>query len=233
MSQINKSRINFKPNKINYMQLNVFELFPTPVLKFNIGRNFTKEEVDYIVKKEAEVAQPPFLLFIGNNTTVNKKILEHPEMIHLKAIVESCLKEWCDKVYNPMYGDKFRLKITQSWLNYTKPGEQHKLHYHPNSIVSGVIYISANIENDMISFLSDRKMTSFIEPLGLNKFNSVTVNIHVNQGDIILFPSDLSHSVPVNNENYTRVSLAFNSYFEGILGDSDDDPNYIEIKLAQ
>jgi hypothetical protein len=88
-------------------------------------------------------------------------------------------------------------------------------------------------ENDMISFLSDRKMTSFIEPLGLNKFNSVTVNIHVNQGDIILFPSDLSHSVPVNNEDYTRVSLAFNSYFEGILGDSDDDPNYIEIKLAQ
>ena len=96
------------------MQLNIFELFPTPVLKFNIGRNFTKEEIDYIVKKEAEVAQPPFLLFIGNNTTVNKKILEHPEMIHLKAIVEGCLKEWCDKVYNPMYGDKFRLKITQS-----------------------------------------------------------------------------------------------------------------------
>ena len=215
------------------MQLEVFELFPTPVLKFNIGRNFTKEEIDYVVGKEAEVTQPPFALFIGNNTTVNKKILEHPSMIHLKSIAEGCLEEWCKLVYNPLYGDKFKLKITQSWLNYTKPGEQHKQHYHPNSIVSGVIYISADAKHDMINFSSDKKMTVFIEPLVLNKFNSVAINLHVAKGDILLFPSDLSHNVPTNNVDYTRVSLAFNSYFEGILGGSDDEPNYIEIKNVQ
>jgi hypothetical protein len=95
-------------------------------------------------------------------------------------------------------------------------------------MVSGVIYVSAQQENDMISFHSDRKFTTYIQPRSLNQFNSLETHFRVKNGDIILFPSDLAHSVPFTTGHYTRVSLAFNSYFEGRLGISSDIPNYIE-----
>ena len=34
------------------MNVEVFEIFPTPILKFNIGRDFTKEEIDFIISHE-------------------------------------------------------------------------------------------------------------------------------------------------------------------------------------
>jgi hypothetical protein len=99
------------------MKLEIFEIFPTPILKFNIGRNFTKEEIDFILEKEKDITPPPYEIHLGNNTTKSKRILEEPVMIHLKSIAEGCLNEWCKQVYDPLYGDEFRLKITQSWLS--------------------------------------------------------------------------------------------------------------------
>ena len=40
----------------------------------------------------------------------------------------------------------------------------------------------------------------------------------VKTGDIVLFPSNLMHSVPKTEHDHTRVSLAFNSFWEGELG---------------
>ena len=220
MSQINKSRINFKPNKINYMQLEVFELFPTPVLKFNIGRNFTKEEIEFVVEKEKEVTQPPFALFIGNNTTVNKKILEHPSMIHLKSIAEGCLQEWCKEVYNPLHGDKFKLKITQSWLNYTKPGEYHHTHEHPNSFVSGVLYIHADTKEDKIKFHKAGYQQITIETAEFDILNSKSWWFGVETGKIVLFPSCLTHNVEQVTAGTVRISLAFNTFLKGTIGDN-------------
>ena len=37
-------------------------------------------------------------------------------------------------------------------------------------------------------------------------------------GDIVLFPSDLSHGVRELAEDVQRVSLSFNTFFEGELG---------------
>jgi uncharacterized protein (TIGR02466 family) len=210
------------------MDLEIFEIFPTPILKFSLGRDFTKEEIEFILEKEKEITPPPYEIHLGNNTTHSKRILEDPIMANLKGVAEGCLKEWCNQVYDPLYGDEFRLKVTQSWVNYTKHKEEHQLHYHPNSMISGVMYVNAQPENDMIAFSSDKKVTTFIQPRSLNQFNSKSVNFHVKTGDIILFPSDLSHHVPFTTGNYTRVSLAFNSFFEGRLGISSDIPNYIE-----
>ena len=39
------------------MELQIFEIFPTPILKFNIGRDFTKEEIEFILDKEKDVTE--------------------------------------------------------------------------------------------------------------------------------------------------------------------------------
>ena len=46
--------------------------------------------------------------------------------------------------------------ITQSWLNYTRANQFHHRHEHPNSFVSGVLYINADKATDRINFYNKR-----------------------------------------------------------------------------
>jgi hypothetical protein len=84
------------------MKGEVFGIFPTPVLKFNIDRDFTKEELDFVYLCEGNIPPPPYYVHLGNNATSDKKILEHPEMANLKSVIDACLSEWCKNVYNPI-----------------------------------------------------------------------------------------------------------------------------------
>jgi hypothetical protein len=47
------------------------------------------------------------------------------------------------------------MRLTQSWLNYTKPGQFHHKHAHPNSFISGVLYMKAARQRDKIYFYKD------------------------------------------------------------------------------
>ena len=67
------------------------------MLKFNIGRDFTKKEVDYIL--ENEVVQQPYVIDIGNQGSVSKRILENPDIAHLKYIAEQALQKCCDRIF--------------------------------------------------------------------------------------------------------------------------------------
>ena len=111
------------------MKGQVFGIFPTPVLKFKMDREFTKQEIDFVYAQQDKVPQPPYFINLGNIATTSKRILERPEMASLKKIVEDCLNQWCINIYAPRNPESFKLKITQSWLNYTKPGEHHDRHY--------------------------------------------------------------------------------------------------------
>ena len=215
------------------MKGEVFGIFPTPVLKFKMDREFTKQEIDFVYDQQDKVPQPPYFINLGNIATTSKRILECPEMASLKKIVEDCLNQWCINIYAPRNPESFKLKITQSWLNYTKPGEHHDRHYHPNSIVSGAIYIDTNPVQDQIIFNSGKMYDYYIPWIALNQFNSMESTISLDKKDIVLFPSNLNHSVPENTGTTTRVSLAFNSFFEGILGVSSDVPNYIQFNSVE
>jgi hypothetical protein len=159
------------------MELQIFEIFPTPILKFNMGRDFTKEEIEFIIEKEKDITPPPYDVYLGNNTTISKRILEEPVMVHLKSIAEGCLKEWCKQVYDPLYGDEFKLKVTQSWLNYTKPGEFHHKHSHPNSLLSGVFYFNADKEKDIHSPVVYGKWQAFLGWLNFTSDKNNTINV--------------------------------------------------------
>ena len=48
-----------------------------------------------------------------------------------------------------------------------------------------------------------------------NPFNTLNCTISTNEGDLILFPSQLSHSTETNNSNEDRIILAFNVFLDG------------------
>jgi ectoine hydroxylase-related dioxygenase (phytanoyl-CoA dioxygenase family) len=43
----------------------------------------------------------------------------------------------------------------------------------------------------------------------------------LNSGELILFPSNLTHSVPENKADLPRISLAFNTFAKNSLGSID------------
>ena len=84
----------------------------------------------------------------GNVTSANNYILNEPEFKDLKDILTKHINDYISNIYKPKY--KATGYITQSWLNYTKKGEFHHIHQHPNSFVSGVLYINAIKDKDKI-----------------------------------------------------------------------------------
>ena len=89
------------------------------------------------------------------------------------------------------------------------------MHNHKNSYLSGVFYFNT-VENDIILFHKNRENDFFeFESKDMNIYNSAIWSFPVKTGQLILFKSNILHSVPVNLQNKTRISLAFNTFLKG------------------
>ena len=108
--------------------------------------------------------------------------------------------------------------ITQSWSNYTEPGQYHHKHAHPNSIISGVFYPQANKETDRIYFYKDGYERIKIPTENWNHWNSESWWFDVGAGDLIIFPSNLTHMVQTKQGDGTRISISFNTFVKGYIG---------------
>jgi uncharacterized protein (TIGR02466 family) len=112
-----------------------------------------------------------------------------------------------------------KLVISQSWVNFTKPGGHHHQHTHSNSYISGVFYLDVEDEVDEIVFHEASRARSFSIPTqNWNVFNSQIWRYKVKKNLLILFPSYLSHSVPPTTTSNVRTSISFNTFFKGNLG---------------
>ena len=184
-------------------------LFPTPVIKFELGRQLTDQEMKVLMDY-------PQVRNQGNAASEERYVLKNKKLRSLKMFAEECLAKYVEAVYAP--SEPFKLDITQSWTNYTNQNEFHHKHSHPNSMVSGVFYVSANEETDKIHFFRKETDTFRIYTENYNPFNSVAWWFPVKTGELIMFPSYLEHMVETVQSSEMRVSLAFNSFATGSLG---------------
>lgn len=201
----------------------LFPLFPHVVGMTNIEREFTEEEYNSVSENALHVVHS-----LGNNQSKNSFVLERQE---LKSIKNFCLQSiefyWKDIL---KASENVKPIITQSWLNYTNKGESHHKHSHPNSLLSGVFYFSA--ENDVIRFHSPTRSQLEVKPTEYTMLNSLSYGINVKNGDCAIFPSYLEHDVPESNGDHTRISIAFNVFPEGILGDLEN-LTYSNVKVEK
>jgi uncharacterized protein (TIGR02466 family) len=122
--------------------------------------------------------------------------------------------------FKAIHAPKFdvSLYLTQSWANYTEAGQYHHKHAHPNSVVSGVFYPQANKEVDKIYFYKDGYERIKVPAAEYNPYNSESWWFEVGAGDLILFPSHLTHMVKTKEDKNTRISIAFNTFLKGYIG---------------
>jgi uncharacterized protein (TIGR02466 family) len=184
-------------------------IFPTPVMITNVGRDFTEEELNFLLNLE----QRPNAL---NQSNCEHRVLENEILTDLKKLLHLHLENFFYNVVKPK--EKITPYITQSWVNYTTKGQAHHTHSHSNSFISGVLYIQASSETDKIFFYKNVHKTLDIDTEEHNLFNSDSWFFTVETKQLVLFPSSLYHSVkPVEGEQ-TRISLSFNSFLRGSLG---------------
>lgn len=189
--------------------MNMQHLFPVPVGMFDLERGFTDEEMAFVRAQEVRTNE-------GNSVSINNLVLRDTVMTPLREWIETCVDEYLKTTHDPK--SEVRLNITQSWFNYSKPGQYHHKHYHPNSLVSGVLYLNTNL-NDKIHFHRAGVQQIKFDPLNWNIYNSDSWWLEAVTGRLILFPSCLEHSVPQVEGSQTRISMAFNTFPVGVVGD--------------
>jgi uncharacterized protein (TIGR02466 family) len=191
---------------------NIHGLFPTPVLFAKFHRDWTKEEKEFFDETAKNTTHNT-----GNLTSSNRYVLDHPAMKEIRDYYQFYVNYFMEKVYAPK--NDVEAYITQSWMNYTKTGQYHHKHAHPNSWISGCIYVSTEREKDRITFYNDKYHRLDLPTENFNTFNSSSWWFSVGTGDIVIFPSYLTHMVEQTTSNDTRVSIAINTFLKGYIGD--------------
>ena len=140
-------------------------------------------------------------------------ILNQGELSELRKFIEFQIKLYVKNIYN----SDDEVIITQSWVNKAKKGDFHQNHTHSNSLISGVFYPFLDETLPPIMF---KKFTREIS-LNIkekNKFNSDIYKLQLKSKSLVLFPSNITHGVPINKSNNLRYSLAFNTWIKGTIG---------------
>jgi uncharacterized protein (TIGR02466 family) len=189
--------------------MNINNLFPTAVGFSKLDRELTEDELKFI---KEQVRHPNE----GNTTSDNRKILKSVEMTEIREFIEDAMLDYFKSVYAP----KFDVTpyITQSWANFTDKGQYHHKHAHPNSIISGVFYPQANRESDKIYFYKDGYERIKVPAGEYNPYNSESWWYETGTGDLIIFPSHLTHMVQTKQGDGTRISISFNTFVKGYIG---------------
>ena len=195
------------------MEANINGIFPTPIYISKLNREITDQELLLIDNTKLDVYNNE-----GNKTSNDNYILNNKEFKELKEELDLRVQDYFNKIICP--ANNITPYITQSWLNYTEKNQYHHKHEHQNSLVSGVFYINSNEQFDKIKFFNDKYETIKVETKEWNIWNSKSWWFSVKTGDIILFPSSLTHMVETKEGDNTRISLAFNVFIKGKVGNN-------------
>ena len=194
----------------------LMQLFPVPLLICPYPVDYTKE-LEWIknceTRKEnkgGDGSQPIHY----NRQSEDTFVLDKPELANIRAFIEAKLHQYVTQIM----ASTDKLVITQSWLNKSKKGESHHEHVHPNSLISGVWYPQIHEQLPPIQFRSKNQRDVALSSEKYNTFNSATFMLPMKKGELILFPSNLSHSVPANQSDEERISLSFNTWAKCNLG---------------
>jgi hypothetical protein len=196
-----------------YFTSEVASLFPIPLYVSNLNRKITSAELKFINKHKKDVHQNE-----GNLVTNHNYILNEKKLADIKYQLELRAHDYFNKVI--CSSNNIKPYITQSWVTFTEKNRYHHKHSHSNSLVSGVFYLNCDEKTDSIIFFKEDHSTIRPEPKNYNLWNSHTWKVSVKPGDILMFPSSLTHMVDTKQGEDTRISLAFNVFVKGTLGDN-------------
>jgi len=156
---------------------------------------------------------------IGNSMSKNDKVLDSHELSDLKSFIDEQILVFKKSLLR--IKDENEIYITQSWVNKSNPNQFHPKHKHPNSIISGVMFLDENNNGSLPPIRFHRTLEMFPVEFSfddLNEFNASCREFDPVRGMLMLFPSLLEHDVEKNTSDRVRTSISFNTYVRGMVG---------------
>jgi uncharacterized protein (TIGR02466 family) len=155
------------------------------------------------------------------NVYVSKNLNILDEISFLKDEIYNNIKNYLNNIMKL----KMDFQFTTSWVTKTFSNGYSQEHTHQNSFLSGVYYPIGN-ENFKIKFHKEKNTWS-AEILEINDLNADWYNVNITENNaLILFPSNLKHSIEKNLSNKIRYSIAFNTLPLGEIGTGDSKINF-------
>ncbi len=197
----------------------LLQIFPTPVLITKYEGNISEEtkyveNLEYLDQKDNK-----------NFKSKDSYLMKHEIFKNIKNFFGESITKYTEKVLN----SKQRLVITQCWTNKNPPGAKHHEHVHPNSILSGVFFFRIGGKLPPIQFAKSVQGAMKLDPVKYNNITAETFLLPCVPGELLLFPSSLKHSVPINLSEETRYSMSFNTFCIDALG-SENSLTHLDIR---
>ena len=153
--------------------------------------------------------------------STNLHILDVIQLRELRGKIDQGIQEYMKHLGVDM--TKISMNITTSWVNRYARGDLTHQHHHSNSIISGVYYLEDCDETAPIQFhRAPGYVNLWPNTINLpiqqhNALNIDVVTVIPKAGELIMWPSHLAHSVPPNQSDTERHTIAFNTFVKGTL----------------
>ena len=175
---------------------------------------------------ENEIKKYEFEKNTSNSITTSNRLLDDPPFVDLRRYIHDFVKRYTEKVFR----SRQKIDVMQSWVNITNNRESHPKHYHPNSYMSGVMFIKSSPDSPPLIFENHIRPSSLfvdllspgdndLEPNEFSSCISPVEQIAPLMGTIVLFPSPTPHLVPQSQSKEERITLAFNTWPARPFGD--------------
>tara|TARA_B110000503_G_scaffold126382_1_gene194929 strand:+ start:344 stop:1000 length:657 start_codon:yes stop_codon:yes gene_type:complete len=210
------------------MNHSLIPLFSIPLFKSNIG------SLDPITLTWIKRLSYP-LQAVGHDGSDNHlpqymqgmKILHKEKLKNLKAQIERTVDYFVHELLD--VEDHINFEIQASWINKIEADDKNSKiikHGHAGAIISGVYYIDTDDTTAPITFEKSYNYNNLF-PISIpityknkntNQYNMREITLHPKSGDLMLFPSQLEHTVPSINTLKDRYGIAFNCFPKGNIG---------------
>lgn len=195
----------------SFQNVDTLRMFPSWVWKAALSPEVYTPLNEAIVRTLADIGAPLDDLGPGESWQSDHELNDRPEFTNLVHYIET----GSEAVLDHLQADHEDLRITGCWANVNAPGAGHRVHSHPNNYLSGTYYVRVKEGADVVNFHDPRPQTGILRPLirELTADNADQVAVKVRDGDLLMFPAWLQHSVDPNRSGRIRISIAFNLMF--------------------
>ena len=189
----------------------VIPMFPTFVWKVSLRSELRDAMDSTMLAALARMRRDLPALEPGQGWQSEQTLHQRAEFLELVSCVSQVAKTILGFL---RIGDE-AFEITGCWATVLAKGAMHRVHSHPNNFLSGVYYVRVHPGADTINFHDPRSQTRIIQPpvYELTAGNTDQVVVKVMNGNLLMFPSYLEHSVDTNMSSEERISISFNVMF--------------------
>lgn len=177
-------------------------LFVTPLLTTNLHSKYI-DMMGTVVQQESENRQENVKIHSGRGC------YQSDEDLHIRHENVKILVDLVEKIVKENFN--LDVEVKDCWLNVNHPGGYNYEHTH-DGIIAGCFYLQVPQQSGNIIFHNPAVRAEHL-PM-IYQYNERYMVVTPEEGDLILFPSWLTHHVEPNLSQDNRISISFNAFLK-------------------